>query len=99
MAVLGNCPAAGNFAGTTPWILIDELQRRGGILNGGYATDATHVLRTARPAHYRRCSRANPERFANAPTSPVSRTVQRLRPHREATAQSHHNINTLANIL
>ncbi len=44
MAVLGNCPATGNFLAATPYILINEVSTvAAAYAFAGFATDATHV--------------------------------------------------------
>jgi hypothetical protein len=44
MAVLGNCPAAGNFATATPFVMVNEVSTvAAAYAFAGFATDATHV--------------------------------------------------------
>jgi hypothetical protein len=44
IAVLGNCPAAGNFAAATPFIMVNEVSTVAAAYSmAGFATDATHV--------------------------------------------------------
>ncbi|SNS35158.1 hypothetical protein SAMN05421770_101618 [Granulicella rosea] len=44
LAVLGACPAAGNFLAATPFIFINEVSTAGAAhAIAGFATDATHV--------------------------------------------------------
>jgi hypothetical protein len=44
LAALGNCPVAGNFAGTVPFIWMNEITTvAAAYAFAGYATDATHV--------------------------------------------------------
>ena len=44
MAVLGNCPAAGNFAAATPFVMVNEVSTvAAAYAMAGFATDATHV--------------------------------------------------------
>jgi hypothetical protein len=44
MAVLGSCPAAGNFAAATPSVLVNEVSTvAAAYAMAGFATDATHV--------------------------------------------------------
>jgi hypothetical protein len=44
MAVLGNCPAAGNFATATPFVVINEVSTvAAAYAMAGFASDATHV--------------------------------------------------------
>jgi hypothetical protein len=44
MAVLGNCPMAGNFAAATPFVMVNEVSTiAAAYAFAGFATDATHV--------------------------------------------------------
>jgi hypothetical protein len=44
MAVLGNCPAAQNFASATPFVVMNEVSTvAAAYAMAGFATDATHV--------------------------------------------------------
>jgi sugar lactone lactonase YvrE len=44
MAVLGNCPTAGNFAAATPYVVMNEVSTvAAAYAMAGFATDATHV--------------------------------------------------------
>jgi streptogramin lyase len=44
MAILGDCPAAGNFAAATPYVTVNEVSTvAAAYAMGGYAYDATHV--------------------------------------------------------
>jgi hypothetical protein len=44
MAALGNCPAAGNFATATPYIVVNEVSTvAAAYAMAGFATDALHV--------------------------------------------------------
>ncbi len=44
MAVLGNCPTAGDFVGTTPFIAMNEVSTvAAAYAMAGFATDPTHV--------------------------------------------------------
>jgi hypothetical protein len=44
MAVLGSCPAAGNFAAATPFVMVNEVSTiAAAYAMAGFATDATHV--------------------------------------------------------
>jgi streptogramin lyase len=50
LAVLGNCPAEGNFLTTTPFIAVDEVSTvAAAYAMAGYATDATHVSSSGTP--------------------------------------------------
>ena len=44
LAILGSCPTAGNFAGATPFVFVNEVSTiTAAYAFAGYATDATHV--------------------------------------------------------
>ncbi len=44
MAILGNCPATGTFAATTPLVVVNEVSTiAAAYAFAGFATDATHV--------------------------------------------------------
>jgi hypothetical protein len=44
MAVLGNCPVAGNFASATPYVVVNEVSTvAAAYAMAGFATDAVHV--------------------------------------------------------
>jgi hypothetical protein len=44
MAVLGACPAAGNFASATPYVVVNEVSTiAAAYAMSGFATDATHI--------------------------------------------------------
>ena len=44
MAVLGDCPAAGNFAAATPFVMVNEVSTvAAAYALAGFATDSTHV--------------------------------------------------------
>jgi sugar lactone lactonase YvrE len=44
MAILGNCPAAGNFAAATPFVWVNEVSTiAAAYAMAGFAVDATHV--------------------------------------------------------
>jgi hypothetical protein len=44
LAIVGNCPAAGNFASTVPFLWMNEVSTiAAAYAMAGYATDATHV--------------------------------------------------------
>jgi streptogramin lyase len=44
MAALGNCPVAGNFATSTPFVMVNEVSTvAAAYAFAGFATDATHV--------------------------------------------------------
>jgi hypothetical protein len=50
LAVLGNCPAAGNFATATPFIFMNEVSTvAAAYAFAGFATDATHVSSSGTP--------------------------------------------------
>jgi len=50
MAVLGNCPLAGNFLAATPFVEVNEVSTvAAAYAMAGFATDATHISSTNSP--------------------------------------------------
>ena len=97
LAVLGNCPAGGNFLATTPFIAVDEVSTiAAAFAMAGYATDATHVSSSGTPLAATGIANA----FANASNLAdlATGTALSTTPAGDGTVPQS-EINTLANIL
>jgi hypothetical protein len=97
MAVLGNCPVAGNFMGTVPYLAVNEVSTvAAAYAMAGFATDALHVSSSGTPLAQSGIANA----FANAANlaSLGTGTALATTPAGNGTAPQA-EINTLANIL
>jgi streptogramin lyase len=97
LAALGNCPVAGNFAGTVPYIWMSEVSTvAAAYAFAGYATDATHVSSSGSALALTGIANAflNAANLVNMATGVALTTT----PAGNATVPQT-NINTLANIL
>ncbi len=97
LAALGNCPAAGSFAVTTPFVWVNEVSTiAAAYAMAGFATDATHVSSSNTPLAEQGIANAfaNAANLANITTGAALATTPAgngVVPQTE--------INTLANIL
>jgi hypothetical protein len=97
LAILGNCPVAGNFAAATPLVSINEVTTvAAAYAFAGYATDATHVASSGTPLALAGIANA----FASAAniTDLTSGSALDTTPAGNGTAPQS-TTNTLANIL
>jgi hypothetical protein len=101
MAVLGDCPAVGNFASATPFVMVNEVSTiAAAYAMAGFATDATHVSSsgTALAQTGVRNAFANAANLANISTGLALTTTPTTNgPNIGTVPQA--TINTLANIL
>jgi len=97
LAILGNCPAGGNFATTTPFVFINEVSTiAAAYAMAGFATDATHVSSSGTVLAKLGIANAfaNAAQLANISTGAALATT----PNGNGTV-AQNVINTLANIL
>jgi hypothetical protein len=97
IAALGNCPVAGNFMGTTPFLAVNEVSTvAAAYAIAGFAVDATHVSSSGTPLAQVGIANA----FANAANLATLGTGVALTatPAGNGTVPQT-EINTLANIL
>ena len=97
LAALGNCPVAGNFAATTPFIAVNEVSTiAAAYAIAGFATDALHVSSSGTPLAKTGIANAfaNAGDLANISTGTALATT----PSGNGTVPQS-TINTLANIL
>jgi streptogramin lyase len=97
LAILGDCPASGNFATATPFVFMDEVSTiAAAYAMAGYATDATDVSSNPSPLALVDVKNA----FANAANlADLDTGVARSTTLSGLGAVPHLVINTLANIL
>jgi hypothetical protein len=99
LAVLGNCPGAGNFLTATPFIAVNEVSTvAAAYAFAGFATDALHVSSSGTPQALAGIANA----FANAANLETLSTGVALAATPSASASStvpQAEINTLADIL
>jgi hypothetical protein len=97
LAVLGNCPAVGNFAAQTPFVMVNEVSTiSAAYAMAGFATDATHVSSSGTPLAQVGIANAfaNAANLVDLPTGTALATT----PAGNGTVPQT-EINTLANIL
>lgn len=97
LAILGSCPAAGNFASATPFVFINEVSTiAAAYAFAGFATDATHVSGSGTVLAKQGMANAfaNAAQLANIATGAALATT----PNGNGTV-AQNVINTLANIL
>ena len=97
MAILGNCPAADNFAATVPYLWVNEVSTvAAAYAMAGYATDSTHVSSSGSTLAATGIQNA----FANAANLvTVSTGIARTTNPANTASVPQAEINTLANIL
>jgi streptogramin lyase len=97
LAILGNCPASGNFLTATPFILVNEVTTvAAAYAFAGFASDATHVSSSGTPLAQTGIANAfgNASNLADLSTGTALATT----PAGNGTVPQS-EINTLANIL
>ena len=96
LAILGKCPSAGNFASTTPTVVVNEISTvAAAYVMAGFASDATHVSSYGTPLAQTGIANA----FANAASLANLATGAALAATPSGTGTvPQSEINTLANI-
>ena len=100
LAVLGACPAAGNFATTTPYVWMNEVSTiAAAYAFSGFATDATHVSSSGTALAQTGIANAflNASSLVSTSTGGALATTPAVNGGNGTVPQS--TINTLANIL
>jgi len=98
LAALGNCPAAGNFAATVPFIWVNEVSTvAAAYAFAGYATDALHVSSSG--TTLAQIGIANAFATAANMVNPMTGAAYTTPPTLPNLAVPQMTINTIANIL
>jgi len=98
LALLGSCPAAGNFAATVPFVLMNEVTTvASAYALAGFATDALHISSSGSALAKTGVANA----FANFTTlaNVAKGTANSVNPNNSASTVPQAELDTLANIL